>query len=134
MKKHVIYFLLILPFPFLVMMAVNEYVRLYSVKSVKHINEVTAINSSNRLITKCSWACHNDTEYCKKNHVKFASTYFHKIDPIYFGIIQSLKSTGNYGVANIIFLVILIPLVLFFLLVKSINIQCEIREIKKELR
>jgi len=64
---------------------------------------------------KCSWKCHDDTAFCKTNHVKYAKSYFNQIDPIYFGIINSLKSTGDYRGANILFLVLLIPIIIYFL-------------------
>ena len=130
MKKRILY-LLILVLPFLGMIMVNEFVRPNIKEKGYKKQGITAINSAKRIKEKCSWICHNDTGYCKENHVKFAKPYFDKIDPIYFGIIHSLKATGDYGLANVIFLVILIPLIMYFLLVKSISMQLEIRKFKK---
>ena len=42
------------------------------------------------------------------------------------------KSTGDYGLANIIFLVILLPFTMYVLLVKSISIQFKISKLKKK--
>tara|TARA_B100000795_G_C22531199_1_gene335183 strand:+ start:164 stop:592 length:429 start_codon:yes stop_codon:yes gene_type:complete len=130
MKKRIIY-LLILIFPFLGMITVNEFVRLNTKEEGYKTRGVTAINSANKTKDKCSFICHNETGYCRDNHVKLAKPYFDKIDPLYFGVIQSLKSTGDYRGANILFLVILIPLIMYLLLVKSISMQAEIRKIKK---
>lgn len=121
----------LLVFPFLMMIIVNEMVRLRMTNDPYSQKGITAINSAERNNDKCSWICHNDTGYCKQNHVTFKSSYFQYTDPIYFGAINLLMSTGNYGLANIIFLVILVPLLLWFFLVKSMNIQDKISTLKK---
>ena len=116
---------------------INEFVRLntnekgYTKGKWGLIQNITAINTADKLKEKCTWICHNDTKYCKNNHVKLAKPYFNKIDPIYFGIINSLKSTGYYGLANIIFLVIILPLIIYILLVKSISLEFKIRKLNK---
>ncbi len=125
-------FLIILFFPFMVMIIVNEYVRLNSDEGGYTVSGVTAINTSKKQPDECTWICHNNTSYCKEKHVKFAKPYFNSIDPIYFGIIGSLRMTGNYRLANIVFLVIVMPLIMYILLVKSISIQIQIRRLKKE--
>jgi hypothetical protein len=89
--------MLILILPFVGMILINEFVRINTNEEGFNKQEVIAINSAKKQKEKCSWVCHNDTDYCKKNHVKLVKPYFDKIDPIYFGIIDSLKSTGNYG-------------------------------------
>jgi hypothetical protein len=50
----------------------NMFVRFLLGNNLKQfeINGITVINSSQRTVDKCTWACHNDTEYCKENHVK----------------------------------------------------------------
>lgn len=114
------------------MIVVNEFVR-FNTKEIGYKKQgITAINSAKKSKDRCSWVCHNDSDYCTANHVKFAKPYFKIIDPLYFGIIHSLKATGNYGLANLIFLVILIPLIMYFLLVKSISVELKIRKIRKE--
>lgn len=72
-----------------------------------HRRGITAINSVIKTPKKCSWHCHNDTGYCKIHHVKFLKPYFEYTDPVYFGIIKSLELTGDYRLANIIFLVVI---------------------------
>jgi hypothetical protein len=89
--------MLILILPFVGMILINEFVRINTNEEGFNKQGVIAINSVKKQKEKCSWVCHNDTDYCKKNHVKLVKPYFDKIDPIYFGIIDSLKSTGNYG-------------------------------------
>ena len=136
MKKQALYWSILI-LPFLVMIMINEFVRLntnekgYTKGKWGLIQNITAINTADKLKEKCTWICHNDTKYCKNNHVKLAKPYFNKIDPIYFGIINSLKSTGYYGLANIIFLVIILPLIIYILLVKSISLEFKIRKLNK---
>ena len=113
MKTKRLYLLILLPF--LGIILINESIKLVKKEKGHFRQGVAAINSSNRNVEQCSWACHDDTTFCKKNHVKWMGNHFDLIDPIYFGIIQQLKATGNYGLANIIFLVILIPLFIAFL-------------------
>lgn len=114
------------------MIITNEFVRFNTQEEGYKRQGVTAINSAKRMESKCSWICHNDTDFCKNNHVKIVKQHFETIDPMYFGIINALKSTGDYGLANIIFLVVLIPGIMYFLLIKSISMQMEIRKIKSE--
>ena len=113
------------------MIIVNELVRTQSRGKSHNYYGVNAINPSQKEIEKCSWACHNDTNFCKKNHVKFVKKHFETIDPIYFGIIKTLRRTGNYAWANTLFLVILMPLVMYWFVINSLDIQSEINQIKK---
>jgi hypothetical protein len=92
---------------------------------------ITSINSAKYLQNKCSWICHNNTSYCKKYHVKHLKPLYSITDVFYYGAIGILKSTGNYGAANIIFLVFLFPFTIMYLIIKSLNIQDEIQKIKK---
>lgn len=125
MKKH-IRNLIILISPFLLMVTTNEAIRPTIVEPPYSKNGMTAINSADESIEKCSWICHNNTNYCKKHHVKQLKTYY--ADIIYFGIISSLAKTGYYGLANIVFLVVLLPLLIWIFMIKSLNIQDEIND------
>ncbi|MDC1534971.1 hypothetical protein N8383_01805 [Flavobacteriaceae bacterium] len=138
MKKQVLYWSILI-LPFLGMIMINELVRLnikeegYT-KQVKWglpIQGITAINSIKLMPDKCTWICHDKTDYCRENHVKLAKPYLEKTDLIYSGIIKFLKSTGNYAFANIIILVIILPLIMYILLVKSISLEFKIRKLKK---
>ena len=128
MKKQVLYWSILI-LPFLGMIMINELVRLKTKEEGYTKQGVTAINTAKKQKHKCTWICHEKTIYCKENHVKLAKPYFDKIDLIYFGIISSLKSTGNYRLANIIFLVIILPLIMYVLLVKSISLEFKIRKL-----
>ena len=130
MKKQML-FISILLFPFIGMILINEFVRLNTAEEGYHRQGVIAINTVKKQKDKCSWICHDHTNYCKAQHVKIAKPYFDKIDPIYFGTINALKSTGDYGLANILFWVILLPLIMYVLLAQSIRIEFEIRKLKK---
>jgi hypothetical protein len=52
---------------------------------------------------------------------------------MYFGIIKSMYSGGNYQLMNVVFLVILIPLLIFGLMVKAIQIGYRIKALKNNL-
>lgn len=131
MKKYIKYVSFLIA-PFLFMIIVNELVRPTIKEKPYTSNNIDAINSAEKISDKCTWVCHNSkTTYCKKNHVKYLNKYYRVSDRMYNGILNLLYSTGNYWLANIIFLVILIPLVIWILLIKSINIQNEINKLKK---
>lgn len=121
---------ILLTFPFLLMVVINEAVRPTIKEKPFQQNKIIAINSALKLEQKCSWACHNIESYCKDNHTKILQGYFHITDPVYFGTIRLLQSTGKYKVANIVVLAILIPLIMYFLLIKSLSLQSKIRKTK----
>ncbi|WP_438710746.1 hypothetical protein ACSTS3_18700 [Aquimarina muelleri] len=130
MRKQIPLYISILLIPIFLVVLVNEYSRLTSKEEGSVRKGITAINSSVKTPKKCSWYCHSDTGYCKKNHTSLLKNHFSAIDPLYFGIIKSLHSTGDYGLANIVFLVVLLPLFMYLLLVKSISIQRKIKKLK----
>jgi hypothetical protein len=121
----------ILIFPFLLMIIVNEIVRPTIKEKPYSKYEITAMNSDDKISHKCTWICHNNTRFCKESHVKYLKPYYKITDKIYFGMISLLQKTGNYGLANIIFLVVLAPLLIWFFIVKSMNIQDEINLYKR---
>jgi len=114
------------------MVIVNEAYRPTIKETPYTAHGITAINSDIRSPHKCSWVAHSDTSYCKQHHVKFLKAHFHITDKIYFGAIAALRSTGNYGAANIIFLVILFPLIIWYSLVNIIDYSIAIRNLKKQ--
>jgi hypothetical protein len=121
----------ILIFPFLLMIIINEIVR-PAIKGKPYSKyRITAMNSDDKISHKCTWICHNNTGFCKESHVKHLKPYYKYTDTIYFGMISLLQKTGNYGLANIIFFVILVPFFIWFFIVKSLNIQDEINLFKK---
>lgn len=123
--------IIILIFPFLIMIFINEAMRSSVKEAPYYFHNIATINSAEKLKNKCTWHCHNDTNFCKQYHVKHTQHLFKIIDPIYFGIIGFLKSTGSYAMANILFLVILFPLLMYYFLVKIIHLQKQINSIKK---
>ncbi len=123
--------ILILIFPFVLMFIINEALRIKIRETPYSLNGITAINSAEYLQEKCTWACHNNTAYCKIHHVKYLKPFYLLTDFFYFGIIAALKSTGNYGAANIIFLMFLFPITILYFIIKSINLQNEIRKLSK---
>ena len=123
---------ILLLLPYLIMILVNETVRPNIKEKPYTALVITAINSNVRTPDKCTWAAHSDTSYCKEHHVKFLKPYYQITDGVYFGIIGLLHSTGNYGAANIILLVILFPLIMWFSLVKIFDYNIAIRKLKKK--
>ena len=87
------------------------------------INETSQFNSSKQ----CSWQCHNNTFNCKENHTKLLKPYINKIDIIYNFIIQSLTNTGNYKQANILYLVIIWPIIMLGLSLGNIFLFQKLR-------
>lgn len=112
------------------MVVVNELTRIQNKTHYKS-KGFTLLNTTEPIKNECSWNCHNNTSYCLKNHVKLTKPYLKYSNPIYFGAIAALRSTGNYGLANIVFLVILIPLWMFYFLAKSVDLILENRKTKK---
>ena len=123
--------ILILLSPFLFMALINEAVRLNIKEQPYTAHGINAVNSAEYLPNKCTWICHNNTIYCKTHHVKYLKPFYAITDFFYFGVIGILASTDNYGAANIIFLVFLFPLTILYLIIKSLNIQDEIRKLSK---
>lgn len=129
MKKQLKNFFLLIT-PFLLMVLINEIVRPTLHEKPFKIKGIEAINSNVISKNKCSWNCYLDTGYCKNNHVKSLQHYFKYIDPVYFGIIKSLHSTGSYSLANVFFLVLLLPFLIFFLLIKNLELHRQIKSLK----
>ena len=116
--------------PYTIMVVINESYRSVITEKPYTAYGFTAINSDVKSPRKCSWIAHSNTSYCKQHHVKFLKDYFHITDKIYFGAIHALHSTGNYGAANIVFLVILFPLIMWYSLIKIIDYTVAIRKLK----
>lgn len=103
--------------PILLMVIVNESARLKQPASTFTIHGQTTINSNIPNPTTCNWTCYQNTAYCKAHHVKFLQPYFTQTDPLYFGLIGQLKSTGNYVYANMFVLVFLFPFIIYLLII-----------------
>jgi len=119
--------LILLFFPFLMVILLNEYHRWQLPQQEKSSSFSTTLP----LKTKCTWACHNNTAYCKTYHVKLVKSHFEWTDKLYFGLINGLKSSGEYRLANIVFLGLIWPILMYFLLVKNIDLYLKIRRIKQ---
>ncbi len=114
------------------MVVINELTRPNIQEEPYQKDGITAMNSAQKMTDKCSWHCHNNTAYCKTNHVKLMSKHFKYTDSIYFGIINTLKSTGNYGLANIIILMLVVPLAIIYFGLRSLQMQKEISKLKNK--
>ena len=114
------------------MALINEAVHTKIKEKPYSAHGISAMNSAEYLPKKCTWACHNKTAYCKTYHVKYLKPFYAKTDVFYFGVINALASTGNYGAMNIVFLVFLFPITILYFIIKSLNIQDEIRKLSKQ--
>lgn len=123
--------------PILLVILINEYSKTQIKNMNNKLGNILTINpgSSNKIF--CTWKCHNSTEYCKQYHVKLVENYFEFTDPVYFGIIQMLNggktgSTGSfYRWMNVIFLVLGIPILIFFFFIKGLDYSINIKNIRK---
>lgn len=113
----------------LVMILVNEHQSSSVKKHNYHYKTISTIHPGKKSVDFCSWTCHNNTSYCKVNHVKYLRDNNYT-DILYFGVINLLKGTGDYGLANVIFLVILIPFFCLFLLIKGLQLHFKIKKLK----
>lgn len=123
----------ILILPFALMISVNEIIKYQkpALNSNHFLKGIKTINSKKNLKDTCTWACYyQTTNVCKKKHVKYLTKYYKFTDGIYFGIINGLKNTGHYQLANIIVLVILLPLLIWVFIIKSLNVQDQINKLK----
>lgn len=131
MKRWMLYSIPLIV-PFLILVVVNALFSNEEGEKAHRIATFKAANTGEKIRSKCTWACHNDTNFCKTNHVQLMNPYFDVIDPIYFGIIRGLKATGDYGLANIIVLVLVLPMIMYFLLIQSIRMYWEIKALKED--
>lgn len=130
MIKKISRIILFIISPFILMILVNEIARKTVKDEVYKRNGITAINSSTIFKNKCSWQCHNNTSYCINHHVKSPAFLVKKIKPIYFGIIALLGATASYGLANILFLVVLWPCLIFLLIFKILDNRKRLIQLK----
>ena len=130
MRKWILYFTL-LTSPFLLMVVVNETTKpKYQVHDIFEKGDVEwARNTEYSLPDKCTWHCH--TPGCLKEHRLRNRISRGPVDTLRQKIIGSLGvSNGDkYKSNNILFLVILWPLLMFGLVVA--NVEMFIRNRKK---
>lgn len=113
---------------FLLMIVINESMRKSLVDHDFKIYGVSPMNSAEYNLSKCTWACHNaTTSHCKVHHATSASSFSKWIDPIYFGMIGGLHSTGDYGIANVILLVLVWPIIMSYLFITVLKMRKELQ-------
>lgn len=120
----------LLVFPILLMVGVNEFVRVSDSKPFKIIGYEDS-RSFNVNSERCTWYCYSNTSYCKKNHVKFLNDHFETTDPIYYGIINLLNAKGtkkSYVFMNLVFLVLGLPILYWGLIIKIIDLHTQQRK------
>lgn len=111
---------------------VNEALRSTTKTNSSMFRGASRINSGLKLRGECTWACHEgfDVIHCRKYHVKYLNQYDGLVFSMYRFITTTLNSFGNYYIANIIILVVVIPAFMFFMLLKTLKLTLEIRKIK----
>lgn len=130
--KKSAFYLLPLVLAFTAMVAVNEYSRLSLGEGGKSKGGITRMNTAEITPEACTWNCFRDTMYCKVHHTRKLGAFSMLIDPLYFGMITALMLFGNYGGANVLFLVVLWPLIISYLIVKPILLQARIKKLQKQ--
>ena len=129
-------YLLILLLPFVVMIIINESCRPF-LNGKPHVYlGALAMNSAEVDLDKCSWVCHNFTaSHCIKHHrkmIKSGFPFYKELNIFYEGIINfnSRKKNGQkvsdpkfYSAMNLIFLVLLWPLIIFLLLINFLRLR-----------
>tara|TARA_Y100001933_G_C18939819_1_gene539039 strand:+ start:712 stop:1143 length:432 start_codon:yes stop_codon:yes gene_type:complete len=141
--KHIIKNIIILLLPFTLMILVNELCRPLVKEKPYEYKFITAINSKNEDLNKCTWACHNISNHCTKNHVRRIINpnfpFFEEIDCFYKGIINfnnintskiKISQSESYAAMNLIFLVLLWPLLMYFLLLNYLRLRKKIKKLK----
>lgn len=125
--KRLLFYLSLLISPFLLMVVVNEATKTKAYTVLKFGKEVWALNTEDSLPSKCTWHCHtNGCSHRDQNVISLGP-----IDTLRSMIIESLGvSNGDtYQTNNVLFLVILWPLLMFGLVVA--NVEMFIRNRKK---
>ena len=126
MRKWILYFAL-LTSPFLLMVVVNQATKTEA--NTVHVfgEKVSALNTEYSLPSKCTWHCH--TKGCSHHNNNVIS--LGPIDTLRSMIIDSLGvSNGDtYQTNNVLFLVILWPVLMFGLVIA--NVELFIRNRKK---
>lgn len=127
--KRLLFYLLLLISPFLLMVVVNETNKTKRFTIKLFGEEVDALNSEDSDTSQCTWNCH--TEGCLKEHHNRNRISLGPVDTLRQKIIDSLGvSNGDkYKSNNILFLVILWPVLMFGLVVA--NVELFIRRTKK---
>lgn len=112
------------------MIIVNEYYR-----HTADINEpesflfVKGISSNITTKEKCTWSCHHNTTYCMNNHIKrLTPTQLATSKKYYFGLITLLNTGNMYMFANIILLILVVPLTIIYFITESILIQIKLKK------
>ncbi len=120
MKRFIFYFL-ILATPFFCLIMVNEASRSEPYKVFVFGTKVTALNPQQKDAKRCTWDCH--THGC--SHRDNNCINIGIIDVLYQNIINSLKLKEGgdvYQQMNVLFLVIIWPLVMFGLLIANVEL------------
>jgi hypothetical protein len=116
--------ILILMFPFIFMIIINEFTHIQK-HNHKYL-KIKTINPGIKHAEHCTWACHENTDWCRKHHVKMPDNYLVITNIPYRKVIDSLKDgnnlyKGDYQINNILYLVILIPITIWFFIASGLN-------------
>jgi len=118
--KRFVFYSLILAAPFFCLVMVNEASRSESYQVSVFGKSEPSINAQQPNAKRCTWACHKMCLHREKNCINVGI-----INVLYQNIITSLqlKEGGDvYQQMNVLFLVIIWPLVMFGLLVANVEL------------
>ena len=119
--KRFLFYLLILTTPFFHLIVVNEASRSEPYQVTVFDKLKPSINPQQKDVKRCTWDCHNHVCSHRKNNCINVGI----IDVLYQNIIASLDLKGDgdvYQQMNVLFLVIIWPLVMFGLLVANVEL------------
>lgn len=119
--KRLLFYTLILATPFVIMVLVNEATKTNSYTVSVFGTPVKALNPKNKMKSKCTWDCHNrGCSHRNNNQISIGP-----INTMREKIINGLgvsKGGNTYKNTNVLYLVILWPLIMFGLLVANIEL------------
>lgn len=131
MTKKSCFYIFISPILFIII--INQSSRFAHSSKQQYFGLIKSSYITSLSTTKCSWKCHDDTEFCKRHHVKLFQVLTPYIDHIYFGIISLLAHTNRYKAANVMILGFLFPFFFYFLLIKSLMLRMQIKKVAYEI-
>ena len=81
----------------------------------------------------CTWYCHNHTNYCQANHTNWVSPEMQQtFDPFFYGLIESIESTGFYRLGSVLFLALLWPLLIYLVYLRILRLERRIKALKSK--
>lgn len=129
--KTFLWILLVYAGLFGIMVAVNESTRPNIPRHGHAYQHQPTIHPGKASKLNCTWECYEKTQWCTDNHVGIDQQWLRFTNIPYRAIIGALDSTGSYTMANILFLVIIIPTAILWMLIRSMEMELSIRKLAR---